>query len=584
MSYELMFQNAVKLHQDGQLDQAENLYRQILETVPEQPDVLNLLGLIAQAKGAQDEACRLFMQAIRAKPTEASFYYNLAFSFKLNGKPKEALENFHKVTELAPEIKEAYNEIALLLQQEGDLDAARRNWQYAISLDASFAEAKANLSMSYRQENIVKAAEELVRLAQEFPSEARIFYYLTQLYIQRNLWENAWQSAIKAKELAPASDEVRVLLGQLSCHDKQFENAKIYFAKAELLNPYNIAALMSLADIYSREGIFEQAEPRYKRVLELEPKNFEAHNNYAEMLQRQGRLSEALEEYRAAVILNPKAAEVSNNLALILRDQNEYDEALGLLFNALTHAPNMEEISINLSETLILLAGRDLNKALKIAQNWLKNFSKNIFAQQTYAALKGEDIGNNKVYSEKMFDHFADNYELVIKNLGYSAPVAMGRIAGSLKGTVVDLGCGTGLVAQILKNDENIFIGVDISQKMLDVAAKKNLYQSLVKSDIVDYLQKNQNFDWAVMGDVLGYIGDISQIINLLKNKKILLSIEALDEDKNYQIMPSGRYKHNPNYVEKLLRDNGFECITKEETILRYENGEPVKGFIFMGE
>ena len=91
MSYELMFQNALKLHQDGQLDQAETLYRQVLETVPEQPDVLNLLGLIAQAKGAQDEACSLFMQAIRAKPNEASFYYNLAFSFKLNGKPKEAL-------------------------------------------------------------------------------------------------------------------------------------------------------------------------------------------------------------------------------------------------------------------------------------------------------------------------------------------------------------------------------------------------------------------------------------------------------------------------------------------------------------
>ena len=584
MSYELMFQNALKLHQDGQLDQAETLYRQVLETVPEQPDVLNLLGLIAQAKGAQDEACSLFMQAIRAKPNEASFYYNLAFSFKLNGKPKEALENFRKVTELDPKIKETYNEIALLLQQNGNMDEARKNWQYAMSLDPSFAEAKANLSMSYREENIFKAIEMLERLALEFSSEPRIFYYLTQLYIQRNLWENAWKSAIKAKELAPTSDEIRVLLGYLSCHDNQIENAKIYFTKAELLNSNNIAALLSLADIYSREENFEQAELRYKRVLELEPKNFGAHTNYAEMLQRQGRLSEALEEYRAAVILNPKAAEVSNNLALVLRDQNEYDEALGLLFNALSHAPNMEEISINILETLILLARENKDKALQIAQNWLKNFPENIFAEQICAVLKGEDIGNNQIYSEKLFDHFADNYELVIKNLGYSAPMAMGRIAGPLKGTVVDLGCGTGLVAQALKNDENIFIGVDISQKMLDVAAEKNLYQSLIKSDIVEYLQKNQDFDWAVMGDVLGYIGDISQVIKLLKNKKILFSIEVLDEDMDYQLMPSGRYKHNPFYVEKLLRDNGFECITKEEVLLRYENREPVKGFIFMGE
>ena len=52
MSYEMMFHNAVGLHEAGRLDEAETIYRQILETAPEQPDVLNLLGLVAQAKGA----------------------------------------------------------------------------------------------------------------------------------------------------------------------------------------------------------------------------------------------------------------------------------------------------------------------------------------------------------------------------------------------------------------------------------------------------------------------------------------------------------------------------------------------------
>ena len=48
--------------------------------------------------------------------------------------------------------------------------------------------------------------------------------------------------------------------------------------------------------------------------------------------------------------------------------------------------------------------------------------------------------------------------------------------------------------------------------------------------------------------------------------------------------MPNGRYKHNPQYVEKLLRENGFGRITKEELVLRTENGKPVKGMIFKGE
>ncbi len=583
MSYEMMFHNAVGLHEAGRLDEAETIYRQILETAPEQPDVLNLLGLVAQAKGAQSEACRLFMRAIRGKPQEASFYYNLAFSFKLDNRPREALENFIKVTELAPTVKETYNEIALLLQ-DSDMNKARQNWSYALQLDGNYAEAKANMAMSYESENSGKAIVDLEKLAGEYPQEALIFYYLTKLYMRRELWENAWSTAVKAKELAPTSDEIRVLLALLSCHDNQPENAKIYFAKAELLNPNNLAALMGLADLYSREGNFAEAEPRYKRVIELESNNFDAHNNYAEMLQRQGRLSEALEEYRAAVIINPVSAEVCNNLGLILRDLGEYDEALGLLFNALAHKPEQEETSVNLSETLILLSRQDVDKAKKIADNWLKQMPDNAFARQTAAALRGENVENNQIYSEKLFDNFADNYELVIKNLGYSVPAAMRRIAGDVKGAVADLGCGTGLVAEALKTPENRFIGVDISQKMLDAAAQKGLYDKLIKADIGDFLQNNNEFDWAIAADVFGYIGELSATIEALKNKKIIFSIEVSDQEANYSIMPNGRYKHNPQYVEKLLRENGFGRITKEELVLRTENGKPVKGMIFKGE
>ncbi len=583
MSYEMMFHNAVGLHEAGRLDEAETIYRQILETAPEQPDVLNLLGLVAQAKGAQSEACRLFMRAIRGKPQEASFYYNLAFSFKLDNRPREALENFIKVTELAPTVKETYNEIALLLQ-DSDMNKARQNWSYALQLDGNYAVAKANMAMSYESENSGKAIADLEKLAGEYPHEALIFYYLTKLYMQRELWENAWSTAVKAKELAPTSDEIRVLLALLSCHDNQPENAKIYFAKAELLNPNNLAALMGLADLYSREGNFAEAEPRYKRVIELESNNFDAHNNYAEMLQRQGRLSEALEEYRAAVIINPVSAEVCNNLGLILRDLGEYDEALGLLFNALAHKPEQEETSVNLSETLILLSRQDVDKAKKIADNWLKQMPDNAFARHTAAALRGENVENNQIYSEKLFDNFADNYELVIKNLGYSVPAAMRRIAGNVKGAVADLGCGTGLVAEALKTPENRFIGVDISQKMLDAAAQKGLYDKLIKADIGNFLQNNNEFDWAIAADVFGYIGELSATIEALKNKKILFSIEVSDQEANYSIMPNGRYKHNPQYVEKLLRENGFGRITKEELVLRTENGKPVKGMIFKGE
>lgn len=584
MSYDLMLKNALSLHESGHLDEAEKIYRQILVTAPDHPDILNLLGLVAQAKNNHSEACSLFMNAIKNKSDNVAYYYNLAFSLKSSGRTQEALDCFLKVAGMKPEIKETYNEIALLYQKKGELSEARKNWIYAISLDKTFTDAKINLALSYREENTGKAIDDLKKLAYEDANNGAVFYYLASLYFDRKNWEEAWKNAIKAKELAPTSDEVRVLLGKLSYLDQQIDNAKIYFAKAELLNPYNTEAIEGLADIYSREGNYTEAELRYKKLIEFDRNNYKYHSNYAEMLQRSGRISEALEEYRAAVIINPQSAEISNNLALILRDIGEFDEALGLLFNALSYAPQMDEVSINIYETLVMLSETDSVKANKIAENWFNNYKDNVFAKRIYAASKGEKIENHQIYIQKLFDNFADNYELVMQNLDYSVPMAMGRIAGALEGRIVDLGCGTGLVGEIIKNDRNKLIGVDISNKMLEVASAKKVYDKLIKDDIVSFLQNTSEcFDWAIAADVFGYIGDLSPIIKSLRNKKIIFSVEVSDEVASPFILSlNGRYKYNTDYIIKLLYENSFVNIKTEELILRSDNGNPVKGKIFL--
>ncbi|MFB3084306.1 MAG: tetratricopeptide repeat protein, partial [Gammaproteobacteria bacterium] len=56
--------DAVKLHQDGELTEAENLYRKILERVPVQPDALHLLGQIVFKRGDEQQAVTLIRRAI----------------------------------------------------------------------------------------------------------------------------------------------------------------------------------------------------------------------------------------------------------------------------------------------------------------------------------------------------------------------------------------------------------------------------------------------------------------------------------------------------------------------------------------
>ena len=89
--------------------------------------------------------------------------------------------------------------------------------------------------------------------------------------------------------------------------------------------------------------------------------------------------------------------------------------------------------------------------------------------------------------------------------------------------SITDLGCGTGLFGTEIKPFCEYLEGIDLSGKMLDEAKKKNVYDKLIKEDIVDYLSNTSlNFDYFVATDVFVYVGDLSDVFRLIKsgNKK----------------------------------------------------------------
>ena len=577
MSYDYMLQQAVALHDKGELDEAEKLYRQILEAVPDQPDVLNLLGLVAQEKGIHNEAVQLFYRAIKQKPDQAPYYFNLALSLRMLKKHLEALEYFDKVLSLQAGIKEVYIQKALIYQETGQIELARQNYQNAIDLDSSCNEAKIRLAATYNDDKALPLLSDL----SENPLGA---YYLSLIYMRKNDFDKALLYALKANNAAPHADEIKVVLGQIMATKQDDSSSETWFKKALVLNPRNQAALIGLANLYAKQNS-EDAEALYLRLLDVEPGNLDAHINYAAFLHRQKRLAEALEEYRKAVIINPDLPETNYNLALVLKDADEKEEALALLFKTLEKLPEKLEISQAISETLLLLhRGGQKEYAEKIAANWVKSYPENHFARHVLAALTGEKIETDKIYTENLFELFADNYELVMSLLDYSVPMAMGRILGNAQGTIVDLGCGSGLAGKALKTPQNQIIGVDISQKMLEKAKEKNIYSDLICMYIADYLKTRPCADYFIAADVFNYLGDLSEIIALLKNKKICFSVETSAECPDYQLSSSGRYLHNPEYIQKLLQENGFSNIYEEDIALRKEDGLPVQGKIYFAQ
>lgn len=576
MSYDLLFQQALRLHESGHFDEAEQIYRQILETAPDNPDVLNLLGLIAQAKGIHNQAVELFYKAVRQAPRHAPFYFNLALSLDAWGKYQEALDNYEKALKLSPELKEAFNNIGNIYKKLGSRQKAADNYRKAAALDDNYAEPRANLAMLDRDQT---ALEELTR---RFPDDALSFYFLAIINYENGKTDKAGKYAEQADRLSPCNDSIKLLSGLIFLKQNQMAKAKICFEKALIYNPLSTEAHINLANIETNLGDFETAEQHYLRALDIDPSALDAHINYADMLYRQKRLHEALEEYRKAVILNPGVPEISNNLALFLKDLGEYEEALGLLFNALLKRPQQEEFSINTAETLTALFRQKPDDARKIAAKWIAFAPENPFARRVNAAFNGEtDLENNQIYAEKLFDHFADNYELVLKNIDYGVVRSLRDLTGNVEGTLVDLGCGTGLAGEAYQAPGARLIGVDISEKMLQKASEKGIYEKLIKSDIAEYLKTKPRADLFLAADVFAYLGNIEPVIKAVAPQKIAFSTEN-SAAPEYTLTSSGRFAHNPAYIQNLLHTHGYADITKKTTTLRQENGRPVDGTLWL--
>lgn len=99
--------------------------------------------------------------------------------------------------------------------------------------------------------------------------------------------------------------------------------------------------------------------------------------------------------------------------------------------------------------------------------------------QNAYALETPED-------SKALYRTWADSYDQTFaEKMGYAAPARIAALFDgqwSGMGPVLDVGCGTGLVADALKTRP--VDGLDISAEMLGVAAEKGIYERLIEGDL----------------------------------------------------------------------------------------------------
>jgi protein O-GlcNAc transferase len=209
-----VFAAALRHHQTGRLEEAERLYRQVLQTDPQHADALHFLGVIAHQRGRHEAALELLSAAITQNGRVASFHNNLGNVLKALGRLDEAVASYRRALTLKPESAEAHANLGSALYAQGRLEPAAAAYRQSLLLKPGSAETYNNLG------NTLQAQGKL---------------------------DEAVAAYARALELKPQYAEAHGNLGNVSKAQGRLEDAQAAYRRALALNPDDADARLGLA-------------------------------------------------------------------------------------------------------------------------------------------------------------------------------------------------------------------------------------------------------------------------------------------------------------------------------------------------
>ena len=123
---------AIKIHQNGNLEQAKIIYSEILNSFPGNFEVLHLIGIAEAQSKNFSLAVDYISKAIAIDDKNPAFYNNRANALKELNKLSEANADYEKAIKLKPDYAEAFYNQGNVLQSLGDFGKAINSYQRTI--------------------------------------------------------------------------------------------------------------------------------------------------------------------------------------------------------------------------------------------------------------------------------------------------------------------------------------------------------------------------------------------------------------------------------------------------------------------
>jgi tetratricopeptide (TPR) repeat protein len=336
-------------YQVGQYESAAQHIHRAVQLRPDYADAHNNLGLALQELGKPVDAAACYSRALEINPKSGSARFNLGNVLKEQGKLSDAAACYREALTLTPDHAETHNHLGIVLHDLGQSAEAVNCYRRALELNPRFVAAYINLGVALRDLGKLDEAAACYRRALEIqPGTSEAHLNLGNVLRQQQKLEEAVASYQQALELKPDHAETLVQLGLAFQDQKNLDGAIANYRAALAKKPDCDNALNNLGLALQAQRQIEEAIVCYQRALELSPAKHETHFNLGNAFKEQRKLEEAVACYERVLQLKPDHAKACNNLGIVLHDLQKLEEAASYYRKALELNPQFAEAYNNL--------------------------------------------------------------------------------------------------------------------------------------------------------------------------------------------------------------------------------------------
>jgi predicted O-linked N-acetylglucosamine transferase (SPINDLY family) len=286
---------ALALHQQGQLAEAERAYHGILGAVPDQPDALHYLGVLEVQRGNLDAAIELMSRSLAANPRNPAALYNRANACRDAGRLVDALAGYDAAIALKPDNIAAMNNRGVALYDLRRYEEAIASYDRVLAVKSDYADAHANRGNALMElARHEEALESYDRALAAMPNQPAAWYGRGNALGKLERFEEAIAAYDRGLRLMPNEPRILNNRGQTLSRLSRHEEAIVDFDRALAQAPNSVEPLTNRGDALMHLQRYEEALASYGRALEINQSSNDALYGRASALVELKRHGEAI--------------------------------------------------------------------------------------------------------------------------------------------------------------------------------------------------------------------------------------------------------------------------------------------------